>query len=188
MSEDTNTVVDLDPGINRIQKNRRIMSTSQVRNEIMVYREKTTRDEVVVNLFCTNTRATDDNTFLQNERRQQAAGFPSMQFHYHINTNGFTFTGLELAEPSALNNGDNICIGVAGGLRQDGVLPARHTLSDFSVEQVDALVSILGQFVLTFDKVRIVKHNIDAREGISNMNVVASEIRNRVDRRLFKDG
>ncbi len=179
------TKIDLDPGIISLKANRRIMSVSQIRNEIMFHRENSDRNEVTINLFGTNTRPTDDNTFVQNQRRQQAAGYSEIQFHYHINTNGFTYTGLELSENSALNNGDNICIGIAGGLSADGTLPRRHTLSSFSTEQVDALIAIISQLVLTFDKVRIVRQDVDTKQGLCKLNLIPADIRKRVDRRIF---
>lgn len=182
---DINTTVDLDPGIVRTTPNRRILSNTQLRNEIMFSRESSTRELVRANLFTTNQRSDAIETFNGVQDLHIAEGFSSLQFHYLINTAGFVYTGLELNQTSLLTENNNICIGLTGGLTADGKARTRDTLSSFSPAQIDSLINLLGQFAICYEKLRIERFPIDARQGAASMNAPVADIRNRVNKRFF---
>ena len=132
------TVTDLDPGIYTTTKNRRIMSALQHRNELLFFRETSTRSEITINIFTTNTPVEFNNSLANIEREQQAAGYDKLQFHYLICDDAFVYTGLELNESTSIGNGNNITIGLAGG---QGV--GKYTLSNMTPPQILSLVNIV---------------------------------------------
>lgn len=176
-----NTEHDLDPGIIHTAPNRRIMSSLQLRNELMVKRESDPRESIVINLFTTNTQSDENDTFRYVEDLQTAAGGGKLQFHYLINGSGFTYTGLELDVSTSLGNGSNIAIGLTGG----GTGTVRHTLSNFTTPQIKALIDMLSQFAICYEKIRIERFDVQERQGLATLSIPAASLRKRVDKRAF---
>lgn len=176
-----NTEHDLDPGIVHTSPNRRIISSIQLRNELMFKRESDPRESLVINLFTTNTHPSDNDTFRYIEDLQTAQTGGSLQFHYLINDSGFTYTGLELDVETTLGNGSNISIGLTGG----GVSATSHTLSSFSVPQINALIDMLSQFAICYEKIRIERFDVEERQGLATLLIPAASLRKRVNKRAF---
>lgn len=168
------TATQLDPGIFTTVSNRRILHPLQLRNEVLFHKEKTKRDSVTLNVLTTATDVNDDNSLINIQRKQQAAGYGKLQFHYIVGNDGFVYTGLELNESTSLGNGDNITIGLVGS--------DKATLKQMSQAQIKSLVNIIAVLVKCFHKVRIQNFKFQSFEGLGQANIQPADLRSRADR------
>ena len=122
----------------------------------------------------TATDINDDNSLLNIQRKQQAAGYGKLQFHYLIGNDGFVYTGLELSESTSLGNNDNITIGLVGS--------DKATLDEMSTSQINSLVNIIAVLAKCFYQVRIQNFKVKSVEGIGQANIQPADLRARADR------
>lgn len=177
------TAKDLDPGIHIYKRNRRILSRTQLRNEIMLFRENSKKDSITMTLLSTDTAPTPETDWRKIEDKHVASGFERLEFHFFIAENGNVYTGLELHEDSELK-ADTLIIGLAGGRNSVGGIPKTNTLSVYTEKQIKSLMNLMGMFIIMFEKASMSTINVPDHDGMGPARVNAAELFKRVNERF----
>lgn len=180
--------IDLDPGIQNYTRHRRILHRLQLRNEIMFTREQSNKTDINFVIVSTNTTPGNRDTLSSIRNLHTAAGYDTLQFHYLILENGQVWTGLEPLEKSQLVNGEEIVVGLVGGLTRQGTVPIDRVLSNYTHKQSESLMALLGTYITCNENVSIVRKKMPQKQGVGSAMLNYPDLLKRVIKRYVLNG